>query len=71
MGKEVSRLLQKTLHDIKKSFQVIQLHMKMIKIQSNTLKSNIMGKNIFLQVICYLTYLSTTHGSNFAERTST
>ena len=44
---------------------------KLSYLQSNALKSNVLGKNTFLQVICYLTYPSTTDRSNFAERTST
>ena len=43
----------------------------LITVQSKTRKSNVLGKNIFLRLICYLTYLSTTDSSNFAERTST
>ena len=43
----------------------------LVREQLNTLKSNMLGKNIFLWVIRYLTYPSTTDRSNFAEHIST
>ena len=42
-----------------------------VHVQLNMLKSDMLGKNIFLQAISYLIYPSTTHRSNFAECTST
>ena len=41
------------------------------ELQSNMLKSNVLGKNILLRVTSYLTYTSTTDSSNFPEGTST
>ena len=61
-------------HQQAMSYQQTNLHTVHLSptiIQSNTPKSNVLGENIFLRVIGYLTYPSTTHRSNFAERTLT